>query len=38
MTLGKASTRKEFNAKVIDNAAPTNDAWGGIFADRDGGW
>jgi hypothetical protein len=35
MSPGKASTPPELNAKVIDNSAPTNDAWGGIFADRD---
>jgi hypothetical protein len=35
MSLGKASTRAEFNAKVIDNSAPTKDAWGGMFDDRD---
>jgi hypothetical protein len=28
-------TRAEFNAKMIDDSAPTNDAWGGMFDDRD---
>jgi hypothetical protein len=35
MSLGKASTPPKLNATVIDNSAPTKDAWGGIFADRD---
>jgi hypothetical protein len=35
MSLVKASTPAEFNANVIDNSAPTKDAWGGIFADCD---
>jgi hypothetical protein len=35
MSLGNACTRAEFNATVSDNSAPTKDAWGGIFADRD---
>jgi hypothetical protein len=35
MSLGNASARAEFTAKVSDNSAPTKDAWGGMFADRD---
>jgi hypothetical protein len=35
MSLGNASTRAQFNAKVSDNSAPTKDAWGGMFSDRD---
>jgi hypothetical protein len=38
MSLVKASTPAEFNAQVIDNSAPTKDAWGGIFAERDREW
>jgi hypothetical protein len=35
MSLGKAATPTDFNAKVIDSSAPTKYARGGMFADRD---